>query len=232
MRVCICDDIVEYQLAIKSYVEQYFKSEEIQLDLMCFDSGNQLLSYENVLDFDIFFIDVELGDSNGIDIIKFLNNICENSFFIIITAHKKYLDAAMDLNVLRFIEKPIEQQRVYSALKRAIEVINDSIVEIKGKNGAIYYLNKNRIVFAEACNKKTRIITVDRVIESPCPFRDFKQLLKEPLFLVPHNSFVVNRRFIVVFKRNSIKLSRGDQEYVIPISANRQSEFRRQLHLR
>ena len=232
MRVCICDDIVEYRLAIKSYVEQYFKSENIKLSLTCFDSGNQLLSCNSISDFDIFFIDIELGDSNGIEIIKKLNSICKNSFYIIVTAYKNYLDAAMDLNVLRFIEKPIKQERVYSALKRAIEVINNSVIEVKGKNGAWHYVNKNKIVYAEARNKKTHIITVDDVIESPIPFRDFKRLLEEPLFLVPHNSFIISKKYIVTFKKNTVTLLNGEKEYIVPISANRQSEFRRQLHLR
>ena len=80
-----------------------------------FDSGSGIL--ESAESFDIVSLDIELGDKNGIEIAKVLQSKNPNIIILIVTSYRHYLDEAMDLNVTRYIDKPITQQRIFSALE-------------------------------------------------------------------------------------------------------------------
>ena len=66
---------------------------------------------------DLLFLDVELGDGTGIDL---LNKLEEVSFPVIfITAHDKYAVDAFRLSALDFLLKPIEPEELVEAVEKA-----------------------------------------------------------------------------------------------------------------
>lgn len=83
-----------------------------------FDSGEALLTANK--HFDIIFLDIEMTSINGIETAKKINSKYHNTVFFIVTAYQKYLDDAMDLKVFRCIDKPINAQRIYLGLDKAI----------------------------------------------------------------------------------------------------------------
>ena len=232
MRVYVCDDIEEYRNSIKSYVSQYFIEKKMNCKLFEYNSPVELLGSGEVANNSIFFIDIEYPNmqENGIELIRKLKKICPSSFYVVVTAYNQYLDDAMDLNVLRYVEKPIEQKRIYSALDKAICELNNSIIEIKSINGEYYYLNKSDIIYAEAKYKKSFVTTTNGVIEIPVAFKSIKDLLNSSNFIVPHNSYVVNKQFIVYYKRSLLKVIVNNKEITIPVSATKQSEIKKKMH--
>ena len=226
MRICICDDILEYRTAIKCFVENYCIKNRIECKIDEFASSKELLAANVIEEYNIYFIDIELGDSNGIELIKVLMKNNYNSVFIVVTAYNQYLDDAMDLQVLRYIDKPIKQERINSALDRAIDKINNSMVTIRAKGGEQLFIKKQDIIYAEAKFKITYIFTTKGTIESPLPLKYYKKVLNAPDFIIPHNSFIVNINYIVSFKRSRILISNNNDDFIwIPISAPKQHEM-------
>lgn len=231
MRVCVCDDILEYRIALCSYIEQYCKNNQLECIVETFESGASLLQSENYKQFDAYFIDIEMEETDGLELMRKISEICRNPIFIVVTAYKKYLDAAMDLNIIRFIDKPIEQKRIYSALDRVNFLLNQSYINVIGKNGERYNINKQEIVYAEAKLKKTFITTITEIIEVPLAFKEIKKELSSSMFIVPHNSFIVNINYISLIKRNSLTVIYNQKEIIIPISAPKQSDIKRKFAL-
>lgn len=91
MKIAICDDIVEYRLSIKSYVHEYSKINNMESEIYIFNNGKSLL--ESTLTFDVLFLDIELGDLNGIDVAKEIQKKHSNTIILIITSYRQYLDA-------------------------------------------------------------------------------------------------------------------------------------------
>ena len=231
MRVCICDDIVEYRISIRSYVEQFFKERNTEYQIDEYSNPEELLAAKDVRQYDVFFIDIEFDENkNGIDLIRILQKNCNNSFFIVVTAYNQYLDTAMDLNVLRFIDKPIKQERIVSALERAIDVIYNSVLEISSTDGSIYRIKKQNIIFAEACMRKSKFITTERKFVCPLPFKKVKEILTSTEFLIPHSSFVVNKNYIASLNRTNVVLKYNNDVYNIPIAATKQKTFKSQFN--
>lgn len=231
MKVCICDDIPEYRIAIRSYVEQYCKEKDIRFCMDEFDSPEALLSTENVNEYDVFFLDIEYGQqTNGIELIHRLQSLCDNSFYIVVTAYRQYLDDAMDLNVLRFIDKPISQDRVFFALDKAIDVIYHSIVTFDCVDGNQYRINKKDLIFAEANMRKSKIVTTKGTFICRETFKNLKSTLVSSVFLVPHSSFLINKNYISMVGRRDVYLTYRGEKYIIPISSAKQREFREKFN--
>ena len=51
MKIAICDDVVEYRLSLKCYVNEYFKQHNLTFELYEFSSGKELLNTNLILYF-------------------------------------------------------------------------------------------------------------------------------------------------------------------------------------
>ena len=79
MKIAICDDITEYRLSIKAFANEYFKIHNIEYIINDFKNGTDLLNSQ--VNYDILFLDIELGDSNGIEISKNINHSIQYYFY-------------------------------------------------------------------------------------------------------------------------------------------------------
>lgn len=147
MRIAICDDQQEYRQLILKYVKFYFNEHLIDLEHYEFDSGEALLTSTNI--FDMVFLDIEMNKLNGIQTARELNRRNKNTVIFVVTAYQKYLDDAMDLNVFRYIDKPLQAKRIYNGLDKAIDLINNNEITFKTRNDGIVTIHKNDIIYVE-----------------------------------------------------------------------------------
>lgn len=226
MNIAICDDIKSCQEDIEKHVKLYFNDNKIPLNIFKFDKTDSLLKSKII--FDIVFLDVELGEENGIEAGKQLRLKNERLIIFVVTAYNRYLDDAFDLRAFRFLTKPIQAERLYSALDSAIELLDNTFVTfIEAKTNKRIKISVREIIFIEIVNRKTKITTEKDVFLSNEKISYWKDRLSASYFAVPHSSFVVNMNYSAEYKRTELKLKCKDKVYVIPISARNQSKFKK-----
>ncbi len=226
MKIGICDDISEYTDTIKVYVKHYFKMNNLSCEIHSYSNGIDLINSEQT--FDILFLDIELPDTNGLDIAKKILSKDSNTIIVIVTNFRKYLDAAMDLNVLRFIDKPITQERINSVLSRAIEELNNGIITIHTKSNELKRIKKSDIVYVEVLRKTTTFYTTLGIFESNNTISKYKELLNSSYFAIPHNSYIVNLNFVLSYKRDKIEIDYKNTP-IISVATRKQPEFRQKF---
>ena len=227
MKIAICDDITECRLSIRSYVKEYFINHHIKAEMLEFDSGSGIL--ESAESFDIVFLDIELGDKNGIEIAKVLQSKNPNIIILIVTSYRHYLDEAMDLNVTRYIDKPITQQRIFSALDKAISIIEDNIITLHSKDNRLIRLKMQEIVFAEAKLKKICVYTKNECFVIKESMKELRSVLTASCFAIPHNSYIVNLNYVRDYKRYELCLVEPYQKPKISIATRKQVDFKRKF---
>ena len=105
MKVLICDDNPKIISQIKKYLNKISKQSTYKFDSICFFYGDNILDKQIKIDF--AFIDIEMPGVNGLTVTKHLQKINPNIIIFIVTSFQGYLDDAMDLNVFRFLSKPL-----------------------------------------------------------------------------------------------------------------------------
>lgn len=224
MRIAICDDQQEYRKLIIQYVQFYFQEHLLDLETYEFGSGEELLSSDKT--FDIVFLDIEMNELNGIQTTKELNIRNKNTIIFIVTAYQKYLDDAMDLNVFRYIDKPIQAKRLYNGLDKAIDLINNNEITFKTRNDGIVTIHKNDIIYVEVKRKIVYVNTTEKQYIAREKMDFFKENLTASYFAIPHISYVINFNFVKKFQRDNVQLKTGQ---IISIAPKKQTDIKKKF---
>lgn len=232
MNIAICDDDKSFRDLLEKHLRNYFNDRNISLNIFQFPSGEKLL--ENQLLFDLVFLDVEMGNINGIVTGKELKRRNPHNIIFVITSYDGYLDDAFHIRAFRFLSKPLDIVRLYKALDDAAELINNDIIvfyDVKSSSNVRIYTND--IIYLEIEKKKTKIVTVDNIYYSNEKISVWKNRLNAISFVCPHSSYVANLDYSVYHTRTLLVLAKRDldgkiiEKYEINIAPKKQAEIKR-----
>lgn len=221
MNVAICDNQKSCIDDICKHLDFFVHDKNIEIQKSTFTSAKELLSVD--ISFDIAILDVEMDGLNGLQLGQQLRQINPHIVLIYITAHKQYLDDALNLNAVRFFGKPIDSQRFYRGLEDAIKRIDESSIYFYLKDGkTTERIDARDIIYVEIDNRKTKIITLNKVYYSSNRISFWGKKLKSTIFLSPHKSYIINLNFVTAYQRNLVVLA---DKYNIPIAKDKQTYF-------
>lgn len=226
MNIVICDD--EKYIVDKVYqiVDDYLAETGIDYDIYSYSSGDAAIASGVV--FDIAFLDIEMEGLDGLYTARRLYRKNPDLIVLIITSFDAYLDDAMELNVYRYIEKPIEKRRLIKCLALAIKkfLLVSKPIEVKSGYDT-YRLNSNDIVYLAIEDKRVHIHTYDLDIRTNKPFETWKNELDPFLFAQPHQSFLVNLNFVESFNRQKVVLRCNDKRFEVYASHRKYGSFKK-----
>ena len=164
MKIAICDDetiiLDEVSAYIKNYSEQSGKSE---IEVFPFNSASSLLnSIDNGALFDIFMLDVYIGDEMGTTLAREIRAREIESPIIFLTTSVEHAPQSYETGTLRYLIKPLEPEKFYEAMGAALlqaEKITKQLIRLKTENG-IESINANNIMYSES-HDHHQYITLD-----------------------------------------------------------------------
>lgn len=180
----------------------------------------------NYTEISAVIMDIELKNSNGIELASAINHAYKSIPIIFITGYpEKYCQEVflkdINLSPFAFITKPITETSISKVLKKL--TINKkprkSILLKSGKNNII--VAADEILYIESKDKNLIVKTVSQTYTLHDKLSDFSGRLPDN-FLMPHKSYIVNIKYIKEFTRDKIKLT---NDTVLPISRSKKTEF-------
>lgn len=191
MNIAICDDETEYANDIRVHLNQYSSEHGLTFDIYDFNSGEEILASNTV--FDIAFLDIEMDGINGIEVGRELQKANPDLVLIYVTAYNHYLDDALDLGITRFFDKPIDSQRFYEGMDKAISKIDNTELRfyLKDSNKGVVTVRSKDIIFVEIIGRKTKIHTKSHEYLSKDGIKVWKARLNKSYFEIPHNSYII-----------------------------------------
>lgn len=234
MNIAICDDDEVFRNFLEKHLKNYFDERSIPLNFFKFAGGEELL--ESSILFDLVFLDIEMGRTNGINVGREIKRKNPHNIIFIITSHEGYLDDAFKIHAFRFLSKPLSIVRLYKALDDAAELINnDIIVFYDFKSACDVRIYTNDIIFIEIERRRTKIVTVNGTYYSSKKLVYWKSILNGISFACPHSSYIANLDYAIKHTRNMLVLANRDldghiiEKYEISIASKRQSEIKRKF---
>jgi len=235
MKAIIVDDEPAVRNTISTLLKQSFTDISVSAQAGSVEEG-----YAAVMEHqpDILFLDVELPDGLGFDLLKKVSPVRFRTIFI--TGHQEYALDAIKVSAIDYILKPIDLDELRSAIEKAREVVNQEEEQMKllalsenlqGKKvlkriilrtaDALQIISVSEIIRAEAESNYTHFhlaggkhIMVSRTI------KEYEALLSGSGLIRVHQSHIVNLSYIDKFiKRDGgyILLKNGSS---IPVSPN------------
>lgn len=213
MLIYVCDDNSEHQRNIGKMIEQYFSDRKVACRIEYFSNGHEMLEmFDQKREMvDVFFMDIELGEDNGIEIAKELLKLREDNRIIYISSHKKYVFDVFDTHPVNYLVKPLKRQKVFQVLERIYEKDRISHKLKLTVERRPLELEVDRIIYIQSQGRVIHIYTendefvtyekVDRIVQQ-------LNAVKEG-FIRIHKSYVVNYDHVEAFRWNEVLMDNG-----------------------
>jgi len=152
------------------YLEEFFSEIFIAID------GNEGLDLYHEMKPDMIITDIEMPNMNGLEFISLIRKFDELIPIIITTAYSdtKYLLHAVELNLVKFILKPIEESIILESLERCYAKIESKVSNIISLSSTCKYdtfnytlVQNNEIISLTASQSKLLELLIrnrDRVV--------------------------------------------------------------------
>lgn len=220
MKIAICDDEEKHLKHLKLHIEEYMKNHYIKAEFFTATSPSEILEDDAVFDF--AFLDIQMPEIDGITLAKELRNRNSKVILFFITAFDEYQDEAMDLHIFGFFDKPLNIERLYSGLDRAMEYLDESYIEIYLENDSRHIkVPVDDIKYIKRENRKNTVFTNNGNYTVHCRFEELVNKLPNTFFYLVHKSFYVNLHYITEYGYKEIYID----DTRISVATRKQPDF-------
>ena len=199
---------------------------------------------------ELLFLDVEMDDGTGFDLVKKVGNY--NFQMVFITAHNKYAVNAFKLSAIDFLLKPIDPMELVVSVNKAsahqnkkdleqrVKLLEESLQNVSGKSNGdkkialndgkvIHYIKISDIVYCKSDGSYTQFfLTASRKIMVSHILKEYEELLGDFGFLRTHHSYLINTSKILKFDKADGGQLVLEENHSVPVSARKKEEV---LHI-
>ncbi len=210
MRFGICDDEKEIRDVIEEKIRLLYEYAEI----VRFADAESLLKYPGQID--ILFLDIQMEPTDGMEAARKLRAAGNNMTIIFVTAIEEYVFQAFDVGAFHYLVKPLEGEKFFEVLRRAVterKEINVKKMEEKAsimiKKGSLtqkIYLCE--ILYAEVYNRKILLHTMEGDVEYYGRLADLEKQAGAGFFRT-HRAYLVNLEHVVRYDAGTVWLEKG-----------------------
>ena len=121
-RIAICDDCITDAEFIKTMLYNWSLECKVSVQAEVFPSAESFLfHYTEDKGFDILLLDIEMGGMDGVTMAKQIRRDNESVQIVFITGYSEYIAEGYEVAALHYLMKPINKEKLFSVLNRAIE---------------------------------------------------------------------------------------------------------------
>ncbi|MFC4633465.1 LytR/AlgR family response regulator transcription factor [Dokdonia ponticola] len=187
---------------------------------------------------DLIFLDINLLDGTAFD---FLDQTEHLSFKIIfITAYEEYALKALKIGAVDYLLKPVDVEELQAALqkvknlpvaeqKQQIKTVkavwnNDDATLILSLHDSFQVIDLNELLYCESDKGYTTFFcTNNKKYVVSKTLKEFEERLLNANFTRPHQSFMVNLKFIDKYEKSGVIYLKNGKK--IPVSSRKKDQF-------
>lgn len=199
MRIAIVDDNKDMLALLTECVYN-----TIEVDICICDSFQKIFGLldkiENGKKYDIYFLDIEMPEMNGLELAKKIRTIQKNAYIVFITAYEKYVIQSYDVKIQTY--QYILKEKVRKMLPEVLCMIETELEKEKDE----YYIIQNTlhyekikitdIIYMYKENKNSLFVTSSGICKERKALRKVVKELNKAEFIFVDPGRVVNIRYI------------------------------------
>ena len=238
IKAIIIDDEINNQELVANLLKAYVQNIQIVAVSNSVETAFQAINEHKP---DLIFLDIQMPDGTGFDLLKKFDKI--NFKIIFITAFQEYAIEAFKYSAIDYLMKPLSPASLIDACKKMEDITQDDDLNLRIKAllnninesskskkkivlktmERIYSVDVSDVVRFESDGGYTKVYLADgkRIMVSRT-LKDFDDLLNEVGFLRVHNSHLINMEHLFCFEKTEGHIVMKDDS-IVPVS-NRKKE--------
>ena len=162
---------------------------------------------------DLLFIDIDMPDISGIDLVR---SLTVKPMVIFTTAYKKFAYEGFELEALDYLLKPITIERFSAAVNKAVDYAKYKNSDRNGADESIYVHSEYRMIkisirdieYIESMQDyiKIHITGVEKPVLTLLPMKSALEKLPADQFARIHRSYIVARKHVRSIHNRKVQL--------------------------
>ena len=215
MKIAICDDERTVCRQLAEITQAYLLEKGIQGTCEEFETYRQLQGREN--EFDLFLMDYKMPEIDGLEFARLLyEQYGEKKTIIFITAFPEIVYDAFEVRAYRFLDKPIEESKLFAALDAYMERYRAQYYLTVLSDGRTEVIPLEEILYIEVMRKDCTIVLPGRTVVCHKTIAAFEEELTPFDFFRVHRAYLVNMRRIRSYDSRIIQLDNGEKIFMGP----------------
>ncbi|MFP2995145.1 LytTR family DNA-binding domain-containing protein [Spongiivirga sp. MCCC 1A20706] len=193
---------------------------------------------------DIVFLDIEMPDHSGLELLDFLADLPVTFEIVFTTAYNDFATQAFELAAVDYLLKPLRPTQVKKAVEKCVAIKGSSQIDLKLQElkeslslsefkkiglpvaNGIKFVALQEIMVFEGDGMYTKIQTNKEQLYISKPLKYFSDLLADiSYFYKPHKSFLINLKYIKQYVKSDGGYILLDNDYHVSISKEKKDEF-------
>ena len=146
IRIALCDDDLPFLQHLHQAAGQWFADHQIPFSCTDFSSAKLLLDSLQTIRFDLFFLDIEMPEMDGMQLAKQIRETLPDSVILFLTSHDEFAPDGYRVQALRSLSKQTWKKYLNEALSAAMAQLEK---QESGSLAVSHYGNLQRIPYRE-----------------------------------------------------------------------------------
>ncbi len=234
IRIALCDDEPLFYNEIKAIIQVFLDEQHYSHSIDLYEDGEPLL--EQVEQYDLIFLDIELGGMTGIEVMEQLQMKNSKAYIVFISSHTEAMQEAFGNRVIGFVEKPIREELVIKYINRAIRLlgVNQYVyVENMAIDSGDICLIGGMGVYTKLC-VVNNAFTIEKLLPADNYIEQYGMLIRKTLnewqvslgrcgFIKVHRKYLVNMKYINKFNGETLIIQNN---VCVPIAKRMRKEVK------
>ncbi|RMG83371.1 MAG: DNA-binding response regulator [Bacteroidetes bacterium] len=194
---------------------------------------------------DLMFLDMQLPEINGLQLLEAIKHFSPKPKVIITTAFEDYAIPSYEFDVSGYVVKPIDSAKLNKAIDKAIADLKNERKKhpgeapfasdndpadlfVKVENRMVRVL-PDEIIYLEGANVNVKIVTTSESLLTRNTLKKMEALLPDEHFMRIHDSFIINLKFLKSYAANYAHVHLDDRKMPIPVGKKYRNKFKNRM---
>lgn len=194
LRIAIVDDEPSMVDEIRNIVISFFQEQNKAIDISCFSSGEEIISYHQK--YDLIFLDIQMQGMDGIRTAQELRKNDKKAVMIYVTSFGSEMARSFSVHPFAFLEKPVNAELLRKNLQDYMEYAfkeqDFKGIPFETMTGTVLVKPDDILYFEYFGNRKIRLVCSSGEYLIQDAICNIYPLVEKYSFMKPHQSFIVN----------------------------------------
>lgn len=218
IRVALCDDDSHFLERLHQSVDLWFTEHQIASSCTEYLSAKALWDSIETTGFDIFFLDIEMPEIDGMELARQIREALPDSVIIFLTSHDEFAPDGYRVQALRYLSKHTWKKYLSEALSAAMVQLEK---QETGSLAVSHYGNLQRIPYRDILyirhiSRYCQIVTRDgKTVQDERGIKKLFEIIGDERFIFIDRGTFINLDYIQKIENGEAVMTNGDS---LPIS--------------